>query len=150
MMSYTDDVFSLSTLAHELGHSLHSYYTWQNQPFVYGEYSLFVAEVASNSNQAMVRDHIFHTQWGAMHWPSIMGEFLSGIECSTMKDLIINRPHGGCVMGGFCTDKGCITNTILILKRSLTALIALTGDPTTAAEGRETPFAGTCWKTLRP
>ena len=62
MMSYADDVFSLSTLAHELGHSLHSYYTWQNQPFVYGEYSLFVAEVASNFNQAMVRDHIFRTQ----------------------------------------------------------------------------------------
>jgi len=62
MMSYADDVFSLSTLAHELGHSLHSYYTWQNQPYVYGEYSLFVAEVASNFNQAMVRDHIFRTQ----------------------------------------------------------------------------------------
>lgn len=62
MMSYSDDVFSLSTLAHELGHSLHSYYTWQNQPFVYGDYSLFVAEVASNFNQAMVRDHVFQTQ----------------------------------------------------------------------------------------
>jgi len=62
MMSYTDDVFSLSTLAHELGHSLHSYYTWQNQPYVYGDYSLFVAEVASNFNQAMVREHIFRSQ----------------------------------------------------------------------------------------
>ena len=62
MMSYADDVFSLSTLAHELGHSLHSYYTWQNQPHVYGDYSLFVAEVASNFNQAMVRDYVFRTQ----------------------------------------------------------------------------------------
>ena len=62
MMSYSDDVFSLSTLAHELGHSLHSYYTWQNQPYIYGDYSLFVAEVASNFNQAMVRDYVFRTQ----------------------------------------------------------------------------------------
>lgn len=62
MMSYADDVFSLSTLAHELGHSLHSYYTWQNQPYIYGDYSLFVAEVASNFNQAMVRDYLFRTQ----------------------------------------------------------------------------------------
>jgi len=62
MMSYADDVFSLSTLAHELGHSMHSYYTQQSQPYVYGDYSLFVAEVASNFNQAMVRDHIFRTQ----------------------------------------------------------------------------------------
>jgi len=62
MMSYADNVFSLSTLAHELGHSMHSYYTWKSQPFLYGRYSLFVAEVASNFNQAMVRDHLFQTQ----------------------------------------------------------------------------------------
>jgi len=62
MMSYADDVFSLSTLAHELGHSMHSYYTRENQPHIYGDYSLFVAEVASNFNQAMVRDYLFRTQ----------------------------------------------------------------------------------------
>jgi len=62
MMSYADDLFSLSTLAHELGHSMHSYFTRATQPFVYGNYSLFVAEVASNFNQAMVRDYLFKTQ----------------------------------------------------------------------------------------
>lgn len=62
MMSYQDDVFSLSTLAHELGHSLHSYHTRATQPFIYGRYGLFVAEVASNFNQAMVRDYLFRTQ----------------------------------------------------------------------------------------
>jgi len=61
MMSYTDEVFSVSTLAHELGHSMHSYLTWQNQPLVYADYSLFVAEVASNFHQAMVRDHLLKT-----------------------------------------------------------------------------------------
>jgi oligoendopeptidase F len=61
MMSYTDSIFSLSTLAHELGHSMHSYLTWQNQPLVYSDYSLFVAEVASNFHQAMVRDHLLKT-----------------------------------------------------------------------------------------
>ena len=55
MMSYTDEIFSLSTLAHELGHSMHSYLTWQNQPVIYSDYSMFVAEVASNFHQAMVR-----------------------------------------------------------------------------------------------
>ncbi|MAT42620.1 MAG: oligoendopeptidase F [Anaerolineaceae bacterium] len=62
MMSYTEDVFSLSTLAHELGHSMHSYYTKVNQPYIYSNYSLFVAEVASNFNQAMVRKHLFDSQ----------------------------------------------------------------------------------------
>ena len=61
MISYTDEIFSLSTLAHELGHSMHSYLTWQNQPFVYADYSLFAAEVASNFHQAMVRAHLLKT-----------------------------------------------------------------------------------------
>lgn len=61
-ISYNDDIFSMSTLAHEFGHSLHSYLTWENQPLTYSNYSLFVAEVASNFNQAMVRDYLFRTQ----------------------------------------------------------------------------------------
>jgi oligoendopeptidase F len=62
LMSFSDDVLSLSTLAHELGHSLHSYYTWRAQPFVYSDYSIFVAEVASNLNQALVREHLLARQ----------------------------------------------------------------------------------------
>ena len=62
MMSYADDLFSLSTLAHELGHSMHSYYSRANQRFLYSRYGLFVAEVASNFNQATVRDYLIRTQ----------------------------------------------------------------------------------------
>jgi oligoendopeptidase F len=58
MMSYTDSLFGLSTLAHELGHSMHSYLTWKHQPHSYDNTSLFVAEVASNFNQALVRDYL--------------------------------------------------------------------------------------------
>ncbi len=59
LMNGTNDLESMSTLAHELGHSLHSYYTWRTQPPVYANYSIFVAEVASNFNQALVRAHLF-------------------------------------------------------------------------------------------
>ncbi len=58
VMSFNNTLLSLSTLAHELGHSMHSYLTMRNQPLVYNDYSLFVAEVASNFNQAMVREHL--------------------------------------------------------------------------------------------
>jgi oligoendopeptidase F len=61
MLNYNDDIYSMSTLAHELGHSMHSYYTWRTQPQVYANYTLFVAEVASNFNQAMVRAHLLNT-----------------------------------------------------------------------------------------
>jgi oligoendopeptidase F len=55
MMSFTGDITSVSTLAHELGHSMHSLLTWRSQPYVYSPYSTFIAEVASNVHQALVR-----------------------------------------------------------------------------------------------
>ncbi|MGI6368923.1 MAG: oligoendopeptidase F [Anaerolineae bacterium] len=61
LMSYSDDLFSLSTLAHELGHSMHSHLSWETQPVIYSDYSIFVAEVASNCNQALVRAHLLDT-----------------------------------------------------------------------------------------
>jgi oligoendopeptidase F len=62
MMSFDRSIFGLSTLAHELGHSMHSYYTGKTQPFIYSRYNLFVAEVASNFQQAMVRANLLKTQ----------------------------------------------------------------------------------------
>lgn len=59
MMSYNDRLGAMSTLAHELGHSMHSYLSRKNQTVYYSRYSLFVAEVASNFNQAMTRAYLF-------------------------------------------------------------------------------------------
>ncbi|HEY1456100.1 MAG TPA: oligoendopeptidase F [Candidatus Dormibacteraeota bacterium] len=57
-MSYNNDIYSMSTLAHELGHSMHSYYARGTQPFVYSNYGLFQAEVASNMHQALTRRYL--------------------------------------------------------------------------------------------
>ena len=54
-----DDVF---TLAHELGHSMHSYYTRRTQPYHYGDYTIFVAEVASTLNEALLVNHLLKTR----------------------------------------------------------------------------------------
>lgn len=58
LMSYTDSVGSMSTLAHELGHSMHAYYASRAQPMMYYLYPSIVAETASNFNQAMTRAHL--------------------------------------------------------------------------------------------
>ncbi|RIK16653.1 MAG: oligoendopeptidase F, partial [Chloroflexi bacterium] len=58
VMSYDNNFGALSTLAHELGHSMHSYLTWQTQPMLYSNYGMFAAEVASNFHQALVRAHL--------------------------------------------------------------------------------------------
>ncbi len=59
LMSYDDSLGALSTLAHELGHSMHSLLARRHQTFHDSQYTIFVAEVASNLNQALVRDHLF-------------------------------------------------------------------------------------------
>jgi oligoendopeptidase F len=80
MMSYYDSLKAMSTLAHELGHSMHSYLTWQTQPLVYSDYSLFVAEVASNFNQAMVRDYLLRTQTDRQFRIALLDEALSNFH----------------------------------------------------------------------
>jgi oligoendopeptidase F len=79
-MSYGDNLFSLSTLAHELGHSMHSYFTRRNQPFIYSSYSLFVAEVASNFNQAMVRAYLLKQNPDRNFQISLLEEALSNFH----------------------------------------------------------------------
>jgi oligoendopeptidase F len=80
LMSYTDDIFSLSTLAHELGHSLHSYFAWKHQPFVYARYTIFVAEVASNFNQALVRAHLLEQETDPLFQLSVLEEALANFH----------------------------------------------------------------------
>jgi oligoendopeptidase F len=80
VMLYEDTIFGLSTLAHELGHSMHSYLTWKHQPMVYASYTLFVAEVASNFNQAMVRAHLLKTNPAPKFQISVIEEAFSNFH----------------------------------------------------------------------
>ena len=58
LLNYKDDIDSMFTLAHELGHAVHSYRSNQDQPPVYREYVIFVAEVASTCNEALLMDYL--------------------------------------------------------------------------------------------
>ena len=76
-MSYNDDIFSMSTLAHELGHSMHSYHAWHSQPYVYANYGLFQAEVASNMHQALTRRHLLATKTDPAFQIAVIEEAMS-------------------------------------------------------------------------
>ncbi len=61
LMNYRDDTInSLYTLIHEAGHSMHSWYSNRNQPYVYHDYTIFVAEVASTFNEALLSAHLLN------------------------------------------------------------------------------------------
>ncbi|MCH1964841.1 oligoendopeptidase F [Paraclostridium sordellii] len=58
LMSYKDDLNSLFTLIHELGHSMHSYYSKHSQEYLYSSYKIFVAEVASTLNELLLVNYL--------------------------------------------------------------------------------------------
>lgn len=62
LLNYQDRITDMFTLAHELGHSMHSYFTWRTQPFVYGNYTIFVAEVASTLNEALLVHYLINNR----------------------------------------------------------------------------------------
>jgi oligoendopeptidase F len=61
LLNYHDTLDNMFTLAHEMGHSVHSYLTHKNQPYVYGNYSIFLAEVASTTNEVLLTRHLLNT-----------------------------------------------------------------------------------------
>lgn len=61
LLNYQDQYNDVSTLAHELGHSMHSYYARSNNDYQYGDYSLFVAEVASTVNELLLSKYLLKT-----------------------------------------------------------------------------------------
>lgn len=58
LLNYQGTINDVFTLAHEMGHALHSYYTNKTQPYIYSEYKIFVAEVASTVNESLLMMHL--------------------------------------------------------------------------------------------
>ena len=61
LLNYQNNRDSMFTLAHELGHSMHSLFTRGNQPYQYGDYTIFVAEVASTLNEGLLTEYLLKT-----------------------------------------------------------------------------------------
>ncbi|MBQ0078693.1 MAG: oligoendopeptidase F [Eubacterium sp.] len=59
LLNYTDTLKDVFTIIHEMGHSMHSKYTREVQPYIYGSHSIFTAEVASTVNESLLMAHLF-------------------------------------------------------------------------------------------
>jgi oligoendopeptidase F len=80
LINYNGKYADLSTLAHELGHTMHSYYSNKTQPFPQASYPIFVAEVASTFNEALLIDYMMKTIEDAPTRLSLLGNYLEGIK----------------------------------------------------------------------
>ncbi|MFA1818935.1 oligoendopeptidase F [Virgibacillus oceani] len=80
LLNWQDNVNDMFTLAHELGHSVHSYYSRKHQPFRYGNYSIFVAEVASTTNEALLNDYMLKSLDDEKQKLYILNHFLEGFR----------------------------------------------------------------------
>ena len=79
-MNWQDNVNWLYTLVHELGHSAHSYLTHKNQPYTYGSYSIFLAEIASTTNENLLTAYLLDKYEDPQVRLYIINHFLDGMK----------------------------------------------------------------------
>ena len=88
LMNYQDDVSSMYTLAHELGHSMHSELTSDEQPYVYSDYEIFVAEVASTVNEALLTHHLLDTVEDDEFRRHVLNEYLERFRATLYRQTL--------------------------------------------------------------
>lgn len=85
LMNWQDDVTSLFTLAHELGHSLHSELASEHQPYIYSDYEIFVAEVASTVNETLLTHHLLDTTEDDAFRRQVLDEYLERVRSTLFR-----------------------------------------------------------------
>jgi oligoendopeptidase F len=80
LLNWQDTLNNVYTLAHELGHSVHSYLTKQNNPYHYGSYPIFLAEIASTTNEMLLTDYLLKTQTDKKVRAYVLNQYLDGFK----------------------------------------------------------------------
>jgi oligoendopeptidase F len=111
LMNYQDDIASMYTLAHELGHSLHSELTGEHQPYVYSGYEIFVAEVASTVNEALLTEHLLETVEDETFRRHVLDEYLERFRSTLFRQTMFadfeHRTHELAEAGEAITPDRC-------------------------------------------
>jgi oligoendopeptidase F len=85
LLNYLGQYNDMSTLAHELGHTMHSYYSNKTQPYPLSGYHTFVAEVASTFNEALLLNHMLEQIKDVPTRTSLLGNYLEGIKSAVFR-----------------------------------------------------------------
>ncbi len=80
LLNWHDSLNHLYTLVHEMGHSVHSYYTRKTQPYVYGDYSIFLAEIASTTNENLLTEYLLKTETDPKIRAFVLNHYLDGVK----------------------------------------------------------------------
>lgn len=80
LLNWHDRLDELYTLVHEMGHSVHSYFTRHTQPYVYGDYSIFLAEIASTTNENLLTSRLLETEKDPKIRAYIINHYLDGFK----------------------------------------------------------------------
>jgi len=85
LLNQQDDLESMFTLAHEMGHAIHTYYSNKNQPVTYAEYLIFVAEVASTCNEALLNHYLLETEQDGKKYRYILNHYLEAFRTTLFR-----------------------------------------------------------------
>lgn len=87
LTNWTDDYESVSTLAHELGHTMHSYFSNKNQPFHLSDYATFVAEIASTCNENLLNDYMIKNVKSKEEKIFLLGSYLELLRTTIFRQV---------------------------------------------------------------
>lgn len=88
LLNWTDLLNDVFTLAHEMGHNMHSFYTGLNQPFVYANYSIFLAEVASTFNENLLLDYLIENSVSKEEKLFLLEKYLNNISSTVYRQVM--------------------------------------------------------------
>lgn len=88
LLNYNNELEDVSTLAHEMGHSIHSYYSRKEQPYHYAGYTLFCAEVASTTNEKLLIHHLIEKENDEKKKLSLINTELEQIRTTVFRQLM--------------------------------------------------------------
>ena len=85
LLNYNGKYNDMSTLTHELGHTMHSYFSNTRQPYVNSRYPIFLAEVASTANEALLMDHELKKLSDPEQRLALLGNYLEGFRTTMFR-----------------------------------------------------------------